>query len=128
MPQLSDEGEVNVVLNMQRVLSRHDGPKDLGGLLSQYLYIAVLVQEDTGATQPASSGLLDRELSLMLENLIFTAQVESARRRSLLRSSSSTRPTPWTSCPHPLSSSLDSPTMFRCGVCCPSASQQEEAS
>lgn len=46
--RLSNEGELDVVLNMQRVLSRHDGPQDLGGLVRKYLYIAVLVKEDTG--------------------------------------------------------------------------------
>lgn len=56
-----------MVLNMQQVLSRHNGPKDLGGLVGQYLYIAVLVQEDTGTTRAVSANPLDKKMSLMLE-------------------------------------------------------------
>lgn len=48
LSQLSDAGEVNVILNMERVLSRHDGPRDLSSMVGKYLYIAVLVQEETG--------------------------------------------------------------------------------
>lgn len=48
LSQLSDTGEVDMVLNMERVLSRHDGPRDLSSMVGKYLYIAVLVQEETG--------------------------------------------------------------------------------
>lgn len=58
--QLSSKGEVNVVLNMQQVLSRHDGPQDLGGLVGKYLYIAVLVKEETGINQPPPTALLEK--------------------------------------------------------------------
>lgn len=34
---------------MEKVLAKHTGPRDLDGLLGTYLYIAVLVQEETGA-------------------------------------------------------------------------------
>uniref|UniRef100_A0A3Q3BGX5 Complement C5 n=1 Tax=Kryptolebias marmoratus TaxID=37003 RepID=A0A3Q3BGX5_KRYMA len=51
---LSEKGEVDVSLNMQEVLKKHDGPKDLNGLVGSYLYVAVLLQEDTGGiTQEA---------------------------------------------------------------------------
>ncbi|XP_026177274.1 complement C5 [Mastacembelus armatus] len=46
--QLSSSGEVGVTVNMGKVLSRHDGPKDLNSLVGKYLYIAVLLQESTG--------------------------------------------------------------------------------
>jgi len=46
--QLSSTGEVDVTVNMEKVLSKHDGPKDLNSLAGKYLYIAVLLQEDTG--------------------------------------------------------------------------------
>ncbi|XP_011613600.2 complement C5 isoform X1 [Takifugu rubripes] len=46
--RLSSIGEVDVSVNMEKVLSKHNGPKDLNGLVGKYLYIAVLVQEDTG--------------------------------------------------------------------------------
>lgn len=49
--QLSSIGEVAVSVNMEKVLSKHNGPKDLNGLVGKYLYIAVLVQEDTGTQQ-----------------------------------------------------------------------------
>lgn len=49
--QLSSTGEVVATVNMEKVLSKHDGPKDLSGLVGKYLYIAVLVQEDTGTQQ-----------------------------------------------------------------------------
>lgn len=49
--QLSSIGEVAMSVNMEKVLSKHNGPKDLNGLLGKYLYIAVLVQEDTGTQQ-----------------------------------------------------------------------------
>lgn len=67
MSQLSDKGELNVVLNMQQVLSRHDGPQDLGGLVNKYLYIAVLVKEDTGTTQTPPTAPFEKRLSLTLE-------------------------------------------------------------
>nr|XP_046242467.1 complement C5 isoform X2 [Scatophagus argus] len=52
--RLSSTGEVGVTLNMEKVLSQHDGPKDLDSLVGKYLYIAVLLQEDTGGmTQEA---------------------------------------------------------------------------
>ncbi|KAK9521964.1 hypothetical protein VZT92_018466 [Zoarces viviparus] len=51
---LSSKGEVDVTVNMETVLSKHDGPKDLNSLVGKYLYIAVLLQEDTGGiTQEA---------------------------------------------------------------------------
>lgn len=37
-----------MTVNMEKVLSKHDGPRELGGLVGKHLYIAVLVQEDTG--------------------------------------------------------------------------------
>ncbi|RVE68783.1 hypothetical protein OJAV_G00094840 [Oryzias javanicus] len=46
--RLSSSGEVEVSLNMQEVLSKYDGPRELSSLVGKYLYIAVLVQEDTG--------------------------------------------------------------------------------
>lgn len=46
--QLSYKGEVEVTVNMEKVLSRHNGPKDLNSLAGKYLYIAVLLQEETG--------------------------------------------------------------------------------
>lgn len=46
--QLSSTGEVGVTVNMEKVLSKHNGPRELGGLVGKHLYIAVLVQEDTG--------------------------------------------------------------------------------
>lgn len=49
--QLSSIGEVDVSVNMEKVLSKHNGPKDLNVLVGKYLYIAVLVQEDTGTQQ-----------------------------------------------------------------------------
>lgn len=64
--QLSDNGELDVVLNMQQVLSRHEGPQDLGGLVGKYLYIAVLVEEDTGTTQAPPTAPLEERLSLTL--------------------------------------------------------------
>ncbi|XP_068425004.1 complement C5 [Clinocottus analis] len=52
--RLSSTGEVDVTVNMEKVLSKHDGPKDLNSLAGKYLYIAVLLQEDTGGiTQEA---------------------------------------------------------------------------
>ncbi|XP_042372695.1 complement C5-like, partial [Plectropomus leopardus] len=52
--RLSSTGEVDVTVNMETVLSRHNGPKDLNSLVGKYLYIAVLLQEDTGGiTQEA---------------------------------------------------------------------------
>ncbi|XP_053181385.1 complement C5 [Scomber japonicus] len=46
--RLSSSGELDVTLNMEAVLSKHDGPKDLNSLVGKFLYIAVLLQEDTG--------------------------------------------------------------------------------
>ncbi|KAM9744624.1 complement C5-like, partial [Menidia menidia] len=46
--RLSSTGEVEVVLNMEEVLKRHEGPRDLSGLEGQYLYIALLLKEETG--------------------------------------------------------------------------------
>uniref|UniRef100_A0AAX7TRP4 Complement component 5 n=1 Tax=Astatotilapia calliptera TaxID=8154 RepID=A0AAX7TRP4_ASTCA len=45
---LSSAGDVHVNVNMQKVLSEYNGPKDLNSLLGKYLYIAVLVEESTG--------------------------------------------------------------------------------
>lgn len=52
--QLLSSGEVEVSLDMQEVLSKHDGPRELSSLVGKYLYIAVLVQEDTGMLTPPS--------------------------------------------------------------------------
>ncbi|KAF7205436.1 transcript variant X1 [Nothobranchius furzeri] len=52
--RLSQTGEVDVTVDMQTVLQKHDGPKDISSLVGSYLYIAVLVKEDTGGiTQEA---------------------------------------------------------------------------
>uniref|UniRef100_A0A3B3YJ26 Uncharacterized protein n=1 Tax=Poecilia mexicana TaxID=48701 RepID=A0A3B3YJ26_9TELE len=52
--QLSPTGELDVTVNMQKVLHKHDGPRDLDSLVGSYLYVAVLLQEDTGGiTQEA---------------------------------------------------------------------------
>uniref|UniRef100_UPI0037E7A380 complement C5 n=1 Tax=Semicossyphus pulcher TaxID=241346 RepID=UPI0037E7A380 len=52
--RLSTTGEVDVTVNMETVLSKYDGPKDLDSLVGKYLYIAVLLKEDTGGiTQEA---------------------------------------------------------------------------
>ncbi|KAK2838185.1 hypothetical protein Q5P01_015397 [Channa striata] len=52
--RLSSSGEVDVTVNMEKVLSKHSGPKDLDSLAGKYLYIAVLLQEETGGiTQEA---------------------------------------------------------------------------
>ncbi|XP_040011681.1 complement C5 [Xiphias gladius] len=45
---LSSSGEVDVTVDIEKVLSKHSGPKDLNSLVGKYLYIAVLLQEDTG--------------------------------------------------------------------------------
>ncbi|KAK5871764.1 hypothetical protein PBY51_004625 [Eleginops maclovinus] len=46
--RLSPTGELDVTVNIEKVLSKHDGPRDLDSLVGKYLYIAVLLQEDTG--------------------------------------------------------------------------------
>ncbi|KAM4617089.1 complement C5-like [Polymixia lowei] len=46
--RLSSSGEVEVRVNMQEILASHSGPKDLNNLVGKYLYVAVLLQEDTG--------------------------------------------------------------------------------
>ncbi|XP_061624798.1 complement C5 isoform X1 [Phyllopteryx taeniolatus] len=46
--RLSPTGEVDVCVNMDEVLSKHDGPKDLHALIGKFLYIAVLLQEEYG--------------------------------------------------------------------------------
>ncbi|KAI9541755.1 hypothetical protein NQZ68_027119, partial [Dissostichus eleginoides] len=52
--RLSSAGDLDVTVNMEKVLSKHDGPRDLDSLVGKYLYIAVLLQEDTGGiTQEA---------------------------------------------------------------------------
>ncbi|XP_061585623.1 complement C5 [Cololabis saira] len=57
--RLSSTGELHVTVNMEKVLQKHDGPRDLSGLVGKYLYIAVLVQEDTGGiTQEAEFALV----------------------------------------------------------------------
>lgn len=48
LSQLSSTGDMDVTVNMEKVLSKHNGPKDLNSLVGKYLYIAVLLQEDTG--------------------------------------------------------------------------------
>ncbi|XP_071340230.1 complement C5 isoform X2 [Trachinotus anak] len=45
---LSSSGEADVTVNMEAVLSGHNGPRDLNSLVGKYLYIAVLLQEVTG--------------------------------------------------------------------------------
>uniref|UniRef100_A0A3B5MIA9 Anaphylatoxin-like domain-containing protein n=1 Tax=Xiphophorus couchianus TaxID=32473 RepID=A0A3B5MIA9_9TELE len=45
---LSPAGELDVTVNMQKVLHKHDGPRDLDSLVGSYLYVAVLLKEDTG--------------------------------------------------------------------------------
>lgn len=52
--QLSSTGDLSVTVNMEKVLSKHDGPKDLNALLGKYLYLALLVQEDTGNSSSAA--------------------------------------------------------------------------
>lgn len=37
-----------MTVNLKQVLSRHSGLKDLNSLMGKYLYMAVLVQEETG--------------------------------------------------------------------------------
>ncbi|KAF7650029.1 hypothetical protein LDENG_00132830, partial [Lucifuga dentata] len=52
--RLSSTGDVHVTVNMEELLTNHNGPKDLNALAGKYLYIAVLLQEDTGGlTQEA---------------------------------------------------------------------------
>ncbi|XP_020505432.2 complement C5 [Labrus bergylta] len=52
--RLSSTGEVDVTLNMEKVLFKHNGPKDLDNLVGKYLYITVLLKEETGGiTQEA---------------------------------------------------------------------------
>ncbi|PWA14829.1 hypothetical protein CCH79_00020215 [Gambusia affinis] len=52
--RLSPTGELDVTVNMQKVLQKHDGLRDLDSLVGSYLYVAVLLQEDTGGiTQEA---------------------------------------------------------------------------
>ncbi|XP_074526548.1 complement C5 [Halichoeres trimaculatus] len=46
--RLSQTGEVDVTVNMEKVLSKHDGLKDLDSLVGKYLYITVLLHEATG--------------------------------------------------------------------------------
>lgn len=79
--QLSSTGEVGVTVNMEKVLSKHNGPRELGALVGKHLYIAVLVQEDTGTRTPAA------DHSETLNTVVLKAGL--ARRRSLLPSSSS---------------------------------------
>ncbi|KAM9391787.1 complement C5 [Pholidichthys leucotaenia] len=51
---LSSKGERDVIVNIQDILSRLDGPLDLNDLVGKYLYIAVLLEERTGGlTQEA---------------------------------------------------------------------------
>lgn len=46
--RLSTTGEGQVTINMERTLTNHNGPQDFNSLLGKYLYIAALLQEDTG--------------------------------------------------------------------------------
>nr|XP_057928105.1 complement C5 [Doryrhamphus excisus] len=46
--RLLSSGDVDVCVNMEKILSKHDGPKDLHGLIGNFLYVAVLLQEDSG--------------------------------------------------------------------------------
>lgn len=48
LSQLSSTGELEVTVNMEKILSKHNGPKDLNSLVGKYLYITVLLHEDTG--------------------------------------------------------------------------------
>lgn len=57
LSQLSSTGEVDVTVNMEKVLSKHNGPKDLNSLVGKYLYITVLLQEDTGTHTSTVSDL-----------------------------------------------------------------------
>ncbi|KAG7999644.1 Complement C5 [Nibea albiflora] len=41
-------GDVDVSVNVEKLLSKHDGPKDLNSLEGKYLYVTVLVEEATG--------------------------------------------------------------------------------
>uniref|UniRef100_UPI003AAF040E complement C5 n=1 Tax=Centroberyx gerrardi TaxID=166262 RepID=UPI003AAF040E len=45
---LTSSGDVEVTVNMETVLANHNGPKDLNTLVGKYLYIAVMLQEETG--------------------------------------------------------------------------------
>ncbi|XP_061881270.1 complement C5 isoform X2 [Entelurus aequoreus] len=45
---LSSSGHLDMCVNMEKVLSKHDGPKDLPSLFGKFLYIAVLLQEHSG--------------------------------------------------------------------------------
>uniref|UniRef100_A0A3P8VKG1 Complement C5 n=1 Tax=Cynoglossus semilaevis TaxID=244447 RepID=A0A3P8VKG1_CYNSE len=46
--RLSSSGEIVITANMEKILSKHEGPKDLRSLVGKYLYIAILLEEDTG--------------------------------------------------------------------------------
>ncbi|XP_054630577.1 complement C5 isoform X2 [Dunckerocampus dactyliophorus] len=46
--RLLSSGDVDVCVNIEKVLSKHDGPKDLHSFIGKFLYIAVLLQEDSG--------------------------------------------------------------------------------
>ncbi|XP_028270713.1 complement C5 [Parambassis ranga] len=46
--RLSSSGEVDVTIDIQKILSKHDGPNDLSSLRGKYLYIAALLEENTG--------------------------------------------------------------------------------
>lgn len=49
-----------MTVNMEKVLSKHNGPRDLGGLLGKQLYVAALVQEDTGSVSVSVSAAAGR--------------------------------------------------------------------
>lgn len=55
-----------MTVNMEKVLSKHDGPRDLGALVGKHLYIAVLVQEDTGGQQRRTCGQSPWEINAVL--------------------------------------------------------------
>lgn len=86
--QLSSTGEVDVTVNMEKVLSKHDGPKDLNSLVGMYLYVAVLLQEDTGThtttTHPQPDVYIAKTCSHAQVCSPLLSQVVSPRRRSLL--------------------------------------------
>ncbi|XP_047448971.1 complement C5 [Mugil cephalus] len=45
---LSSAGEVDVTVNMEEVLSKHDPPKDFTSVVGKYLYIAIFLEERSG--------------------------------------------------------------------------------
>lgn len=83
--QLSSAGEVDVNVNMQKVLSKYNGPKDLNSLLGKYLYIAVLVEESTGEHGSLLLARFFEILKYLICGADFVFQVVLLRRPSLLQ-------------------------------------------